>query len=155
MDLLKTAPQAYSEGNGRWEFPEDMGTSGYVGFIYVLYDTVMHRAYLGKKSYMATLKGKKIPSDWRNYKSSSEYVKTMLAGRPSNEFQWICIEQYKTKGTLSWAETYSLCYAQAPTTSWWYNKRVEGISWKVSEQISKRHMDRLDKIITLLKDKNA
>jgi len=115
----------------------------------------MHRAYLGKKSYQSTLKGKKIESDWRNYKSSSDYVTTMLAGRPAEEFQWICLEQYKTKGTLAWAETYSLCFVKAPTTKWWYNKRIEGISWKVSEEITSRHLERLSNITDMLRKQNA
>lgn len=154
MDTLKTTAVASTRSNGKWDFPEEMGGPNFIGFIYVLYDRVMHRAYLGKKSYYEKKAGKTVPSDWRTYSSSSDYVKEMLRGRPSDEFEWVAIEQYRTKGTLAWAETASLCYAQAPTTKWWYNKRIEGISWKVSEAITQRHMDRLNAIISTLKEKN-
>ncbi len=124
------------------------------GFIYVVYDRVMHKAYLGKKSYISKAKGQTKESDWRHYKSSSVMLNQLLAERPAEEFQWICIEQYKAKGALSYAETYSACLAQTPTKKYWLNKRVEAVSWSVSEPITERHIQRLNEIIKLLETKN-
>jgi len=45
------------------------------------------------------------------------------------------------------AETWSLCNVEAPTKDIWYNKRIEKISWKVSEQITDLHKGRLLKTI--------
>jgi hypothetical protein len=130
--------------NGHWSFGEQMGI-GVVGFIYVIRDKVLQRFYLGKKLYygMGTLnKGKE--SNWKKYSSSSKVLNELLRVRPKEEFEFICIEQYKTKGTLSYSETWSLCLVEAPTSKEWYNTLIEKVSWNVKETITERHKARLD-----------
>jgi hypothetical protein len=130
--------------NGHWDFPEKMGCPEYVGFIYVIKDTYFDKLYLGKKLYRGTGNlNKGVESDWKKYISSSKAVREMLFNRPKEEFQFICIEQYRTKGTLSYAETWSLCRVEAPTSARWYNRLIEKVSWAVKEPISKRHKERL------------
>lgn len=133
--------------NGHWSFPEQMGNG--VGFIYVIKDLTLQRFYLGKKLYvgMGQLnKGKE--SNWKKYTSSSKVLNELLKVRPKDEFQFICIEEYKTKGTLSYSETWSLCYVEAPTNKDWYNTLIEKVSWPVKEMITKRHKDRLNNILS-------
>jgi hypothetical protein len=133
--------------NGHWHFPEQMGGKAYAGFIYVIRDTVLNRFYLGKKSYFGAGKlNKGVESNWRKYMSSSNLLKEMFAERPKEEFDFIVLEQYKTKGTLSYSETWSLCLVEAPTSDLWYNHLVEKVSWRVKEPISERHKDRLQRI---------
>jgi len=129
--------------NGHWLFPEQMGEG--VGFIYVIRDVYMQKLYLGKKSFRGAGRlNKGEESRWRHYKSSSKFLKEHFAERPLSEFEFICLEQYKTKGTLSYAETWSLCHVQAPTSQVWYNRLIEKVSWNVKEPISQRHLDRLE-----------
>ena len=52
-----------------------------------------------------------------------------------------------TKGTLSYSETWSLCYVEAPTSENWYNTLVEKVSWPVKEAITERHKERLNKVL--------
>lgn len=137
--------------NGHWEFPEKMGDKKYVGFIYVIFDNYMKKAYIGKKLFRGTGKlnrGKE--SNWKKYISSSKFVQTNIGGRPIEEFEFICIEQYRTKGTLSYAETWSLCMVEAPTSNIWMNKLIGKVSWNVSESISDRHRQRLNQIVERL-----
>lgn len=132
--------------NGHWSFPEQMGNG--VGFIYVIKDTVLERFYLGKKLYVGTgqlNKGKE--SNWKKYTSSSKLLNELLKVRPKEEFEFICIEEYKTKGTLSYSETWSLCYVEAPTNKNWYNTLIEKVSWPVKEMITDRHKNRLNAIL--------
>ena len=137
----------YMKPNGHWDFPEQMG-QGNVGFIYVIYDKVLNRAYLGKKQFVGTGKlNKGKESNWKKYTSSSKLLNELLKNRPKEEFEFICIEQYKTKGTLSYSETWSLCLVEAPTTKEWYNTSVEAVSWPVKENVSSRHKSRLLAII--------
>lgn len=139
--------QGYSS-NGHWKFEEQMGGKEYVGFIYIIFDKYMNKAYLGKKSFRGSGKlnrGKE--SDWRKYLSSSKLLGEHFKERPRSEFEFICLEQYKTKGCLSYAETWSLCFVEAPTSGIWLNKRVESVSWKVTEQISERHKNKLNELI--------
>ena len=108
----------------------------------------MDKFYLGKKLYRGTgviNSGKE--SNWKSYISSSKYLQTHINNRPKEEFSFLCLDEYRRKGTLAYAETWTLCYVEAPTSDRWLNKRIEAISWKVSEPISQKHKDRLQAII--------
>ena len=99
------------------------------------------------------MRGKNVgkESDWRRYLSSSKLLAEMMQERPKKEFEFICIEQYKTKGTLSYSETWSLCLVEAPTSVKWYNNLIEKVSWNVKEPITARHRQRLNEIIERMK----
>jgi hypothetical protein len=133
--------------NGHWDFEEQMGGK-HIGFIYVIYDRYMNRAYLGRKQFFSTGKvNSGQESAWRRYTSSSNELNENLKGRPKSEFEFICLEQYKTKGTLGYSETWSLCYVEAPTSQVFYNTRIEKVSWNVKEPITDRHKTRLNNIL--------
>ena len=136
--------------NGHWQFPEQMGEG--VGFVYVIHDMVLNRFYVGKKIFKS-LRGLKRgkETDWRKYRSSSPILKEHFKVRPQEEFRFICLEQYNTKSGLAFAETWTLCLAQAPLSDAFYNKRIEGISFKVLEGVTNRHIFRLTKILGVLK----
>jgi hypothetical protein len=138
--------------NGHWQFPTQMGGKECVGFIYIIRDNFLKRFYLGKKQYRGTGKlNKGKESDWKKYKSSSKLLLEMFKERPSEEFDFICIEEYKAKGALAYGETWSLCLVEAPTTIGWYNTRIEAISWSVKEGITDKHKERLNKTINWIK----
>jgi len=144
------SPQVYTQ-NGHWQFEHQMGYKNFVGFIYVIYDKVLNCAYLGKKFYEGhgrLNKGKE--SNWKKYVSSSKCLEAHFKERPKEEFEFICIEEYRMKGALAYAETWSLCYVEAPTKDNWYNKRIEAISWNVSEGITNRHKKNLNNILERL-----
>jgi len=137
-------PKKVAIQNGIWAFPEQMGVSGCCGFIYIIRDTILNRFYLGKKSYLgAGVKNKGKESDWKKYRSSSKLLKEVMAYRPPEEFEYICVEEYTAKGALSYAETWTLCLVEAPTSVTWYNTRIEKVSWSVKEGITDRHKERL------------
>jgi hypothetical protein len=135
--------------NGRWSFPTQMGIKPYTGFVYVIRDNVLKRFYLGKKFYETTNRRthKKEVSNWKTYLSSSKTLELMLKERPLEEFEFITLEEYKMRGAVSYAETWSLCHVEAPTTEIWYNKRIEEISWNVRERVTDRHKERLQRVI--------
>jgi hypothetical protein len=136
--------------NGHWKFPEQMGVGGYHGFIYVIRDNFMGGFYLGKKQFgRLDVGGRFVSSDWKQYITSSKFMEELLMNRPKKEFEFICLEQYKTKGTFSYAETWSLCHVEAPTSSKWYNTRIEKVSWKIKEPITDRHKERLEKALMM------
>ena len=148
IDIPKAPAIVMPENNGIWRFPEDMEKG--VGFIYLIRDNVLNRFYLGKKLYHGWGKlNKGKTSNWRTYTSSSPVMNELIEERPWEEFDFICIEQYATKATLSYAETWTLCWVEAPTTVDWYNKRIEKVTWPVKEGISDRHKSRLFKAISM------
>jgi hypothetical protein len=142
-EIPKFTPKNYSKfNNGHWQFPDQMGDG--VGFIYIIRDNYLERFYLGKKLYYGHGKlNKGKESNWRKYTSSSKVLAELLKERPREEFDFICIEQYKTKGTLSYSETWTLCHVEAPTNVMWYNRLIEKVSWPVKEPVSERHKQRL------------
>jgi hypothetical protein len=133
-----------SNPNGHWVFPEKMGMDGKVGFVYAIRDLVLKRGYIGKKQYrvLGVTKGGEETA-WRKYKSSSTTMSQLFAQRPIDEFEFYCIEEYSTKSGLSFAETWSLCMVEAPTTPNWYNTRIEKVGWTVRENVTFRHKQRL------------
>lgn len=145
--LPKQTTEIKKFANGHWDFPEQMGP-GHVGFIYVIYDAYLNRAYLGKKQYVgAGVSNKGVESNWKKYTSSSPVLNELIKIRPREEFEFVCIEQYQTKSTLSYSETWSLALVEAPTTREWYNVLIEKVSWAVKEPISQRHKERLQVFI--------
>jgi len=129
---------------------------GGVGFIYVIRDNILQRFYLGKKFYKGAGKlnyGKE--SNWKRYTSSSKTVAALLAQRPLNEFDFIVLEEYKARGALAYAETWTLCLVEAPTNNTWYNTRIEKVSWNVKEAITVRHKQRLREAMSFKEDNNA
>jgi len=150
-DLKIISKPSIKFDNGHWKFPEQMSSSKdieYIGFIYVIRDNYLERLYLGKKQYYGMGKiNKGKESDWRKYVSSSPVLKEMFKQRPRSEFEFICLEQYRTKGTLAYSETWSLCLVEAPTSNTWYNRIIEKVQWNVRERITDRHKERLNKIL--------
>lgn len=139
--------------NGHWDFPEQLGQGA--GFIYVIYDNYMNRAYLGKKQFKGMGKlNRGVESNWKKYTSSSKVLNLLIKERDRSEFEFIAIEQYNAKGALSYAETWSLCLVEAPTTDNWYNTLIEKVSWPVREQVTARHKERLAHIIERVHKEN-
>lgn len=137
-------------GSGHWEWPhEPLGGKGYVGFIYVICDIVNKKLYLGKKQYQGMGKlNKGQDSNWRWYISSSKELSASVKLNGKSDFRYIAIEQYKSKGALSYAETWSLLHAQTPVyRNKWYNQLINKISWVVKEPPTARHIERLHKIM--------
>jgi hypothetical protein len=141
-------PPSVRFDNGHWKFPEQMGSDAHlVGFIYVIRDRVLERFYLGKKLFKGMGRiNRGQESNWRKYTSSSKVLNELLKVRPKDEFDFICLEQYRTKGTLSYSETWSLCFVEAPTSNCWYNSLIEKVSWSVRERITDRHKQRLMRV---------
>jgi hypothetical protein len=135
--------------NGHWDYPETLGTASYVGFIYVIKDVVNSKLYLGKKSFRGSgvlNKGQK--SNWPWYISSSKELSESVKMNGKDNFEFIAIEQYATKGGLSYAETWSLCHVHALVhKEKWYNGMIGEISWKIREPPTQRHIERLHNVM--------
>ena len=150
---LKQPGEADSNGhfNGHWEFPEQLGGPEYFGFIYAIFDPFTKRGYIGKKQFVGSGKlNKGQESDWRRYTSSCKELAEAIRQRGIVNFRFVALEQYKIRGTLTYAETWTQCHVETPTSDVWYNTRIEDISWAVKERITERHKARLQMIVELL-----
>jgi hypothetical protein len=137
--------RAAYKGNGHWQFPEDLSPKDHIGFIYVIRDMENGFFYIGKKQFKGTGKiNKGQESNWPWYISSCTALAEGIKQKGKEYFEYIAIEQYKTKGTLSFAETWSLCTALIPMKSVnSYNTLINKISWRCSEELTERHKERL------------
>jgi hypothetical protein len=124
--------------NGIWQFPEKMGQGQ--GFVYIVRDNIMKHYYIGRKNFRGRSDQR---LDWKNYRTSSEYLQKHFAERPTSEFDFIVLEVYHTPCGLSYAETWSLCAVKAPERSDFINRRVERLLCKSKEIITDRHQNRL------------
>lgn len=136
-------------GNGHWVADIEMGKSNAVGFIYVIRNLEKNRYYIGKKFYKSTGKltrGK--VSNWPWYISSCTALSDDAKSQQKLGFDFIFIEEYISKGALSWAETWSICHAKTPeNTEIFYNILINKVSWKVKEKITDKHIQRLEKAL--------
>lgn len=137
--------------NGHWDFESKMGGYEYVGFIYIIRNKETKRCYVGKKLYRGTGKiDKGKESNWPWYITSSEKLSEDIKRLGKNAFEFICLEQYKTKGALGWAETWTLCFVEVPLNQdKWYNFQIEKVSWVVKEKVTDRHKGRLKVVMEM------
>ena len=130
--------------NGHWQFPDKLDPSKYFGFIYLIKDRKTGKRYIGKKQYLGSgKKNKGEETNWRFYVSSCNGLKDELALR-YEDFDFIVLEQYKIRGSLGHAETYSISAVEAlAQPEIWYNGLINKVSWRVKERITERHKKRL------------
>lgn len=136
-------------GNGHWEFEEALGVNGEFGFIYLIHDLALNRMYIGKKQFLGTgQKNKGLPTNWQWYTSSSKELCESIKRNGKEQFRFYVLEQYRIRGSLGFAETWSICHVEAlANRDRWYNGLINKVSWNVKESISARHKSRLDKLL--------
>lgn len=130
--------------NGHWNFPEQMGGKEFSGFVYLIKDKLLGDFYIGKKHYRTS---KLLDSGWRTYNTSSKWMKELTAEGGLSGFEFHVLEQYKKKGMVGYAETWSLCHVEAPTRRDCHSRRIEKVQWQVSERITDRHRQRLNELV--------
>lgn len=135
--------------NGHWQFDRPLCQGRQFGFIYLIHDTVNDRMYIGKKQYFGTGQANRgQETNWKWYTSSCKALQDAIKANDKEEFLFYVLDEYQIRGTLGFAETWSLMFVEAPANrDKWYNMLVNKISWSVKEGISQKHKDRLKAII--------
>ena len=146
-----TTSKSKNKDNGHWSFPEQLDHENAFGFIYLIKNINTGMMYIGKKIFRGTGKiNKGKPSNWRVYTSSSKDINNMIEEIGIDSFEFHVLEQYYTRGGLSWAETWSQCFVEVPTNNHiWYNRFIDKVQWRSSEVVSLRHRKRLNKLAGL------
>lgn len=114
---------------------EEILNGDYIGFVYCITDTKNSKKYIGKKTLLSTtkkppLKGQKRKrkivkeSDWRTYFGSSDTVKSLLNESGHIIFEREILHFCKTKGDLSYMETYEILIRNALILDSYYNEYV-------------------------------
>jgi hypothetical protein len=126
-----------------------MGEGKKLGFIYIIRNNISGRCYIGKKFYKGTGKlNKGQETNWPWYISSSKELSQDIKTLGKESFEFICLEEYTSRGALSWAETWSICAVEAPSKrDMWYNCLINKVSWVVNEPITPLHKETLRTLI--------
>lgn len=135
--------------NGHWLFEEPLGAKGEFGFIYLIHDTLHGMMYIGKKQFVGAGKlNKGKDSDWKTYTSSCTALQKSMQDCGIEHFKFHVLEQYKIRGSLGYAETWSLMHVEALAhRDKWYNGLVNKVSWNVKQPVTQRHKERLSAIM--------
>lgn len=146
--ITRTKRKDYS-GNGHWEFEEALGQNGEFGFIYLIHDILNDRMYIGKKQFLGTgKKNKGVSTNWQWYTSSCKELCESIKANGKEHFKFYVLEQYRIRGSLGFAETWSICHVEAlANRDKWYNGLINKVSWTVKESITERHKERLKAIL--------
>lgn len=122
------------------EFTDEM-IQDYLGFVYIITDTVTNRKYVGQKLFWSpkvrSIKGKKkklkVISDYKEYYGSNaelqEDVKKNGAERYRREILYLC----KSKGNMNYLELREQIDRRVMETDEYYNSYVGG-------RINKKHV---------------
>jgi hypothetical protein len=137
--------------NGHWIFDKQLDFENAFGFVYLIRQNDTGMMYIGKKLFRGTGKTNKgKQSNWKVYTSSSKELNEAINLIGKDNFTFYILEQYYTRGGLSWAETWTQCHVEVPTNNHiWYNRFIDKVQWKSSEPISKKHKTRLKQITSL------
>jgi hypothetical protein len=137
--------------NGHWIFPDQLSFDSAVGFVYVIKHKESNIMYIGKKYFRGSgHKNRGQQSNWRSYTSSSRVLNEMITNEGKDNFIFFAIEEYHTRGAISYAESYSQMLLEIPTNNHMFlNRNIEGVRWKCTEKITPRHKKRLKHIVSL------
>lgn len=126
----------------------DQMTEGFVGFVYVIRNTVNDRKYIGKKKLIRKvtkppLKGTKrkrrsiVESDWREYFGSNDDLLADVSSLGSDKFERKILRFCKSLGEMSYFEAKFQFSTDAILSDTYYNK------W-ISARVRADHMKGLD-----------
>lgn len=122
------------------DFTDEM-IGDYVGFVYIITDTITNRKYVGQKLFWSpkirSVKGKKkkikVISDYKDYYGSNlelqEDVKNNGSDRYTREILYLC----KSKGNMNYLELREQIDRRVMETNEYYNSFVGG-------KIHKKHI---------------
>ena len=107
--------------------------SDFIGFVYIIANTMSGRRYIGKKNFFFTktkkIKGRnkriKSESDWKTYWSSSEELKADVALLGPQNFTREIIHLCKSKGTMNYLEAKEQFMNSVLESPEWYNSYIQ------------------------------
>jgi hypothetical protein len=155
MPRMPIVDKASLGENGHWSFPDKMFSGKQIGFIYGIRNRQNGMLYLGKKLYAGMGKlNKGEESNWKYYISSNKSLDAIVRLLRTNNlaastvFDFVCLEEFSTKGGLSFAEVWCLVTAEIPSNrDLFYNSLINGVSWPVREKVTPRCKQRLFQFI--------
>ena len=120
-----------------------------IGFVYLIVEKDTKRKYIGLKHFRgAGKKNKGQQSNWKTYCSSSKYLQELIKERGKEQFDFFILDQYYTKGGLSFAEIWTqvVCECLSKNDEF-MNRFIDKVSWKVTEPVTELHKKKLKSLL--------
>lgn len=146
---------------GHWSCPFTFDPDEWIGFIYLLKDTITGRYYIGKKLFHSTTR-KKVKnrvnrkkvvkeSNWRSYTSSSKEINAIIEVDGKDRFTFEIISLHESKGSLAYAEVHAIITQGALLEASnkdgvrkFYNGNISSIKWIIKQPTEKEKQHRVD-----------
>lgn len=96
------------DNQGHWMSESAMDYKKYFGFLYLVKNIPLEKYYIGMKQYKR--EGKKRnkfygrESNWKTYTGSSSSLKEDITKMGIENFSFICLKEYHTRGGLKYGE---------------------------------------------------
>ena len=96
---------------GHWSFSKSFDQKDYFGFIYCIKNMKSSQYYIGKKQFRN--QGRKSSKHygkemaWRTYTGSSKWLNEDIVKLGKENFNFVIVDLYKTKGEMYYAEAYT------------------------------------------------
>jgi hypothetical protein len=124
----------------------------HAGFVYGVRNRLNGKLYIGRKYYTNRgTKDKGEETNWKTYTTSNrdiDKIARMLLHKDvplTDLFDLVVLEEYRTIGTLSFAEVWCLVTAEVPAhRNKFYNTLINGVSWPIKEPVSSKNRIRLE-----------
>jgi len=153
---------------GHWTYDGgEFDVNEYFGFIYIITNKTSGKKYLGRKFFHVHQKKKRVrESPWRSYTGSCKPLNADIKELGKSNFTFEIFRLYKTRGGLSYFETYHLAVNDVLTQRdeagerTWYNNCIGAVKWitpfeaseatrfKMSESHTKRYEDPEERLKT-------
>lgn len=134
---------------GHWEFDRDFDSDDYFGFLYCIQNKITNQFYFGKKQF--THRGKKKSKTygkemkWRTYTGSSKHLNDDIKKYGKENFRFMMVDLYKTKGGLYYAEAWAQMSCEAMTARLecgeiprYYNRQIAAIRFVPKEDLTEQ-----------------
>lgn len=120
---------------GHWVSDVKVNPEEHFGFVYLIHCLINNKKYIGKKQFHAYRKKKKLKeTNWQSYTSSSDELNQDIKNFKKNNFKFIILGVYKTRGGLVYAEAnlqhkYDVLTETDKNGRLWYNKQIPAIKF--------------------------
>ncbi len=141
-----------------------LNPDGNFGFIYLIFNTIDGRMYVGKKQFWSKchrkVKGKtrrKVVTrelDWQHYTGSSEHLNADIKKYGKDKFVFFSLIQLETRGGLHYAEIECQVLLRVLTatlpdgTRLFYNRQINGCRFLPKESLSDDHRRKIALALT-------
>lgn len=140
--------QPLTNNLGHWSIygnlPKDFEVKDYFGFVYIIKNNHTEQYYIGKKQFQhhGSKKSRHYGREmnWRNYTGSSAALNADIKKYGKDNFKFLMIDLYKTKGGMYYAEAYLQMilgcmteYLSDKQTPRFYNRQIAAIRFVPKE----------------------